>query len=576
MKIVQMSDLHITENIDIRYYKNKIDKLYHVLCEEIKQDEEIIFCICGDIIDGGKEASYDNAEIIFDYLTSKFQDYRCNYEFTPGNHDLCNNDFRGFDKFIRKYLKGDKYEYQKQDVIIRKYDDVDLILVNSIFHKDFTYGAINMENLKEALRECNKGIIIVTHHTLMSRYQDDKSSIRNSYEFINSIQGKGVCGLLHGHTHGYSNITIGDMCKVVGVGPLFKEIKDINNQFNIIDILAEKIDEITNFRYSADFNKYNKIQVYKRKNMNIFQGTKTSEQYLSALETTKQYGCINNFNMKITTSCEDFFSDMQKTFLPDIEIAKQWQALELPETLYYNHGQYMQKDGIDGIKHIIKELQSKATSSRAIIPLIDIKNVIGSGDNFLPSLDIIQFGFNTEDRTELYVTLYLRALEVQHFLRINLSEIYVMVKRLKEEIRSINKLNINVFAFKAQCKEQFGCFKKAKIDILEERNIMRMVDKKQISEIYSMLKEKLELSATVVNVKGIINLYNCIIEFEKDESFFSPSLLDNIQNLINSMKLLEQLRTKTSNYIEIKEHEKKVEHNMVFVIKQFETLKGGS
>ncbi|MBW9159713.1 metallophosphoesterase family protein [Clostridium tagluense] len=575
MKIVQISDFHITNNIDICRYKNRIDMLYSNMCNELKQDEEIVFCICGDIIDKGDETFYCNATEIFNYIMNKFKDFRCCFEFTPGNHDLCNNEFSSFDNFIEKYLKGDRYEYQKQNVIIRKYKDINLILVNSVFHKDNKYGSINIGELKDVLKQCNNKTIIVTHHTLMSRYEDDYSSIRNSYELVDLISEKNIVGLLHGHTHGYSDITIGEKCKVVGVGSLFKQVDDVNNQFNVINVVFGEIDEIVNFRYSADLNKFERISIYKRKNISIFQGTKTSDIYQSALENVKEYGCINNFNMKIVTSCEEFFSDMQVTFPLDIVTAEQWQALELPETLYYNHGQYMQKDGIDGIKYITKELQSKATSSRAIIPLINIKDVIGSGDNFLPSLDIIQFGFNTEDRTELYVTLYLRALEVQHFLRINLAEIYVMVKKLQEEIRSINKLNINVFAFKAQCKETFSCFKRSKLDKLEDRHIMKMIVKKNVPEICSMLKEKLELSDTVVNINGIINLYNCILAFEEDEKFYPSGLIERLQELVNCMKELQRLRTKTSNYKEIEDQEKEVVRDMLVVIEEFKTLQGG-
>ena len=131
----------------------------------------------------------------------------------------------------------------------------------------------------------------------------------------------------------------------------------------------------------------------------------------------------------------------------------------------------MQHNGVPAIDFVINELKSKATSSRAIIPLINFEQVVNSGDDFLPSFDLVQFGFEHEIKNQLYVTLYLRALEVNHFLKINLCEIYVMCKKISEEIRSIESIDVTVIAFKAQYKEHYGCFERAEIDMYSEADI---------------------------------------------------------------------------------------------------------
>jgi thymidylate synthase len=100
-----------------------------------------------------------------------------------------------------------------------------------------------------------------------------------------------------------------------------------------------------------------------------------------------------------------------------VSLAKDYQNPVKPPSLYINHGEYITSDGI---VHIINELKLKQTSNRALLSLINQEDIIGSGDNPIPSFMVLQFSLEGE---ELYVTTYFRALEVANFLNVNLEEI---------------------------------------------------------------------------------------------------------------------------------------------------------
>ena len=76
MKIIQLSDLHIKNDSNIDEIKNKIDKLHMEIIKVVKNDELMIFCICGDIIDTGLSEGFEQAKEVIEYLKSKFDKYQ--------------------------------------------------------------------------------------------------------------------------------------------------------------------------------------------------------------------------------------------------------------------------------------------------------------------------------------------------------------------------------------------------------------------------------------------------------------------------------------------------------------------
>lgn len=571
LRIIQISDLHLDRNTDLESCMKVVDKFCETIKSKVNTDDSLIMCICGDILNQGDEHGFLIADDIFERIKKKLENYKISFEFTPGNHelDLEKQSFEKFDDFIKKYTEVD-YSYSEKNVVNRVYEELNLLLVNSAFHKDHKYGAVDLTQITNELSAIDGNIILMMHHTMLSEYDEDKSSIRNAYRFLKALEEKNVIGLLHGHTHGYSDIEISNDCRVIGVGPFLKKQHDINLQFNMINLVGNKIDEVYNFRYSEDICGYSDNLVYKRKDMNYFRGDELHYLYSDILKSTKEYGAINNFNMSLYTSVSNFLESVETMFENDIEIAKDWQLEESPASLYYNHGEYMHTKDKNSIKYIIDELKGKATSSRAIIPLLKLDDVLKGGDSFLPSLDIIQFGFMSEEKTELSMTVYMRALEVKNFLKINICEIYLLIKEITDEIRSINKVNINIIAFRAQYKENFSCFRKADIDMLESYDIMMYTMLKDVSKIISLLENKLGLSETIIHLGGLEHLYNSILRDKED--FYKEDLRDSLKILIDSMKDMKDLRERTSDYESIKQEEEKVECSMKKVISKFKEI----
>lgn len=574
MQIIQIADLHITQTTDVILAKKKIDRLFASVETELSKSEQIILCLLGDIIDKGDANSYSTAREVITYLAKKFKNFSSfSIECLPGNHDLCGCPYdvkpkpcpsrkcslEPFFSFCDSINAGIAHS---ESVSVRKYESVDLIIANSVYDSDCFFGALDCEKLTEI--DSTKPVLILTHHTFLSDNSADSSVIRNGYEFFKTLETKNVIGILHGHTHGYKNITIEEKCKIIGVGPFLKEIQDINNQFNLIFVDTTGIAKIVNFAYRADRDAYNGEIVFVRKNDGIYIGSDVDDLYGLIVKDTKLLGAISNLVIKLSMPINSFCNQIETSFPDQICVAKDWQSDEVPENLYYNHGSYMKVGDRNGIDFIIKELTAKATSSRALIPLISFEKVVESGDDFLPSFDIVQFGFDDDSKTKLTISLYMRALEVNHFLRINLCELYVLVKTVQENIRSIQDVDVNIFAFRAQYKEKFGCFAKAKLDITSESKLFSYLINNDVYKIVDLLREKNDFSETVVKNDGINKLYSAFKTLF-EEGKIEPNLMTCMDDICKSMRKLEEERKKTSNYIEIDKTEEAV-HNAISIL----------
>ncbi len=245
---------------------------------------------------------------------------------------------------------------------------------------------------------------------------------------------------------------------------------------------------------------------------------------------------------------------MEKNFEADIDIAKLWLKEEVPSTLYYNHGQYMVDSRNKGINYIINELVRNSTSNRAIIPLVRFSDVLDKQFGHLPGLNSIQFGFLNDEKADLFCSVYLRSLEVNHFLKINLSEIYLLLMQIFNEIRSVKRLIINIYAFKAQYKEKFSCFRKAKIDTLNVGTLSKFVYQRDILEIVSLLRDKFDMEETVINTTGLTHFYDIL----KASELYNEKIISGLSEIIREMENLKQEYMKSSNYEEIKPIEERI------------------
>lgn len=195
-----------------------------------------------------------------------------------------------------------------------------------------------------------------------------------------------------------------------------------------------------------------------------------------------------------------------------------------------------------------------ATSNRAIIPLVRFSDVLDKQFGHLPGLNSIQFGFLNDEKADLFCSVYLRSLEVNHFFKINLSEIYLLLMQIFNEIRSVKRLIINIYAFKAQYKEKFSCFRKAKIDTLNVGTLSKFVYQRDILEIVSLLRDKFDMEETVINTTGLTNFYDIL----KASELYNEKIISGLSEIIREMENLKQEYMKSSNYEEIKPIEERI------------------
>jgi len=580
MKIIQISDLHITNESRLEQYLPKISCLIETINKEIPKGELLIFLVCGDLINKGDSLGYPLATEILTTIQKKLSDYQTVFEFTPGNHEInqhLESKLDDFGTFLANFDEC-KENISNRSVVIRHHEGIDFVIMNSCYKFNTTYGEINLAELDEAINKLNGPIVWVAHHTLFSRYDDDGSCIRNAHSLIEKILAKNSIAYIHGHTHGYSDITIGKKCKVVGVGPLYKEITDVNNQFNILTISGTQLVHIDNFGYRADTNSFVKQTLYLNQKTNSFEGTSLIDLYTECVTNVKAANVINNFRFDLSCDINSFKKDVESEFFKETELAKLWIAEKLPDEMYYNHAQFMNKGSKGGIDYIIEELSNKSTSSRAIIPLINMLDVVNSGDGHLPSLDVIQFGFDDESRSKLYLTVYLRALEVNHFLKINISEMYHLINIVTDKFRSAQWLNFNIIAFRAQYKDKFGCFMKAKIDSITPHKMSKIIFKNELDELINMLEEKKELSETVVNADGINSLAAALSETIEDGKYevYTQEVIEKSQSLARLYDDLTSARKRTSIHTEIERIEHEIFSSLDEIICLLKDIRSGN
>ena len=89
LAIIQLSDIHF--NTKENAVKNKSEKLFDAIKNEIGNNKSVFIIVTGDIADKGLKDEYDIAYEFFNELEINIKNYckNCNihFIFTPGNHD---------------------------------------------------------------------------------------------------------------------------------------------------------------------------------------------------------------------------------------------------------------------------------------------------------------------------------------------------------------------------------------------------------------------------------------------------------------------------------------------------------
>ena len=551
--ILQISDLHIAQDTCIDTLREKLNSLTIILKQHIPEDSSIACCILGDIVEQGDQECYQQAEKLINEFLSQLQclvkSKQLKLFMVPGNHDLCDNGtgkktLDHFNRFL-KSLHSSCLSYSDQRMIQESdFCGYHFISLSSVKTENYKYGELDYAQLIECHAPTNT--VMLVHHSLISSDEDDNAVIRNGYALQKFLEDHSIIALLHGHTHGCKRYTVGNDCQVIGVGPMFKSVPDISNQCNLINISGSKINEITTFTYQGDRKVWDSNQTYLRDENNNYYGNSIYALYEKILKDAESDSLLPNLRFQVKQTFEKFEKEVLSNFSSCLGDAKKWQSISCPESLDYTHGELMCTDDIQWKEFAINKLRENPTNKRTIIPLITKEDVFGSGDNKLVSFDVVQFGFINNLMEDLYITVYMRALEVRHFLPINLCEIYLMAKELKKELQTIKKVTVCFFVFRAEQKENYGCYKKAEIDLLSESRLCSLLSESNFLKIKRMLEEKIKMGDTVIDKKWLVNLKSAFLEFYKENN--RKEVFRKIDECLKLLSDLKEVRLHCSDY----------------------------
>lgn len=605
MYILQLSDFHIydseTEESKHRYEiitDAVIGKIIntHTFSKGISK-EKMLVLVCGDIIDQkepsniGKTGGYRNAEVIMNKLSTQLSSYfDVVFGFVPGNHDKVSDSFDEFFNFVSKY--GFNWDSKEDSCFSIEIENIDFVFINSV-KGDTKRGLIDFVKLEKLLNRSNleKQKVFVLHHTLMSMDDNDTSSIINAAKLVTIIEKYAVSLILHGHTHGLDSIAIGsNRCTVLGVGALFcRNYIDVNSQFNFITLKSGILDEVINFTYHYDNHtaegtaiRPQSLTIPWKKMNNIFYGNKISEAYnklISSLHVNKR---LYNIVISGTYDFVEFEKDVTENFgnkrdfsFDYYTLASKWQSDKCPDEIFFSHGEYYFDSSADkrGIDYIIEMLQNKRTSSRAVLSTIDMRNIYSSEEDcFLPSLMVIQFGFDSDTSKTLKITLYLRALEANRFLKINICEILYLAKEIKKATKpriEFDNIDVTINAFRVQNEENFYCFVKSELDNLSAEDIQEIVMNEDYDRIAKLLEGKNKYSETVVVSTGIEILKKKIDWYCSKHKPYPPVAVSAIEDVAAKLKTISEVRKGTSLYSELDSEESQLRDSIDKAVQVF-------
>ncbi|MCI8300233.1 MAG: hypothetical protein HFI69_07770 [Lachnospiraceae bacterium] len=578
MYIIQMADLHIgSSDSTIPAEKEILLKSVELIKKLIPSGEIVLICLCGDIIDSkgmnpGSDDQikdrYEKAENLINKFKAEIKkEYNVIIKCCPGNHDATHID--DLAKFISNVDDEDSKDRLEKcyTVEIQKLE-TKIIFVNSCKENQHEKGCIDYDALEQELIDLGQDTkkIIVLHHTVMSMFEEDSSPIRNAAKLINLIDKYNVIGVLHGHIHGREILSLGQkQCKIIGTGALFsRNYKNVNSQFNIIELKSNIFKKILNCRYLADGgNEPWDVKDLKDSGISsIFSGNTFSNVYHQLMDTLNVMTPIYNMRMEIKSKYKEFVQDLEEFFNEDklkigdnewsyFDLAKMWQADEVPEQLYFNHGSYYKMKEMSGIEYVIDILKKKPTSNRIELSTYNMENIEESLDdkNYLPSLTSIQFG---KDGEKLIVHMYLRALEAKQFLKINICEIDYLLKKIKDSAITFKDVEVVISAFRVQKIDKFHCFLKAEIDAMDDTRLTTIVNYRKFSELYKLIKEKKDGQETVIKTKGLDQVYKAMKSSNAEmlasgkKEIYSKNLITLLKKVLEEYEKLDRIHKNES------------------------------
>lgn len=284
--------------------------------------------------------------------------------------------------------------------------------------------------------------------------------------------------------------------------------------------------------------------------MEIYEEVTSLNEIIEKSKVLIKADYLLNFNLQTRFDINILNSE---TFLEEATLARDFQSPQKPNHLYINHGQFIKENGIT---HLIEELKKKKNSNRALLSLINQDDIIGSNDDPIPSFMVVQCSI--EENNKLYFTFYFRALEVSKFLKINLEEMRIIIKKIKEEFQDIDEVYLNIFAFRAYKKDTINPLIRPELELLSESRLLKIMEKEIKSKLIPLLEEKKSTDSTIVDDESLSTILRILNDTDSNidiptqfKSIYTKSV---VQKIIDKSNELKDLRLKNSHHSNIEEY----------------------
>ncbi|MBA6343024.1 metallophosphoesterase [Colwellia sp. MB02u-10] len=250
--IIHLSDLHFGQD----KFPFEIKKLYAGMCEFLRQFENPIVLVTGDITFQNRDEGYAEAGDFFKQLISDGLIKKERFLCCPGNHDIeaSIEPFKKYDSFIYGIRRDNALCFSKRNTIIHELDGVEFILLNSSFHANHQYGYIDEECFQhiEDKTYSEKFKLVAVHHNLLGQQKEDTSTIRNAYPTLYHLDLAKINLILHGHQHCHQEMFFGSSQFTIHSARSFGFIEDsLQNGINHIKI-NDNVAKITPYYFSLD------------------------------------------------------------------------------------------------------------------------------------------------------------------------------------------------------------------------------------------------------------------------------------------------------------------------------------
>lgn len=268
MWILQISDIHLSAAGIVAVDRGRLLAMMRdAVSEAMGNPGQLSVCICGDITSEGSPSGYGLASTFFREMRETF-DRELIFWPCPGNHDIVADgaqQFRHFNRFSWRLTRDRPVLFSAlKCVACWSTDDesTDVLLVNSAYHGNHSYGLVDLDQMEAALRGSGSRYrVIVTHHHCVPMEVEDRSAIANAYGFLELALEHNVSAILHGHAHMGTILSIGKgHCSVIGVGSLFFQLApNFNNQFNLVQYENGVVVRGYAYRFVADLPKRGRV-----------------------------------------------------------------------------------------------------------------------------------------------------------------------------------------------------------------------------------------------------------------------------------------------------------------------------